>query len=464
LGHGHDPKHVFTPAVKGTKLDLIAETLLGAGRNRSHNAICDGCDKYIYGVRHKCVDCPDWDYCSACFVNASFIHPLHKFVPLYEPVQVRVRYGDCPRPVRHFGIYCDGPLCNSAKGVQSYITGDRYKCAVCHDTDFCANCEANPSNPHNKTHPLIKFKTPVRNVSVTTMGDHDDGRPLPVMGDRQTRSQSTETTPAPSANAATQVQTVADLKPTETKEVPQVVEAKELPAATTSSEGDLVAHFVHDTVADGSAAAPNTVFEQTWYLRNGGNMTWPAGCTVKFTGGDNMCAVDPEHPASVHELASAGESTTCYTEVAPGQEAGFTVLLRTPSRPGTFISYWRLTSPSGHKFGHRLWCDIRVVAPAAQEQPKEESKDEVVPEPKSSAEGSQMIFPKLEKESPESSMRMESVASSEEAHEEQDDFDDFVDESLDNETEDGFLTDEEYDILDASDEEYLAEQEKATKK
>jgi next-to-BRCA1 protein 1 len=296
------------------------------------------------------------------------------------------------------------------------------------------------------------------------MGDHDDGRPLPVMGDRQTRSQSTETTPAPSANAATQVQTVADLKPTETKEVPQVVEAKELPAATTSSEGDLVAHFVHDTVADGSAAAPNTVFEQTWYLRNGGNMTWPAGCTVKFTGGDNMCAVDPQHPASVHELASAGESTTCYTEVAPGQEAGFTVLLRTPSRPGTFISYWRLTSPSGHKFGHRLWCDIRVVAPAVQEQPKEESKDEVVPEPKSSAEGSQMIFPKLEKESPESSMRIESVASSEEAHEEQDDFDDFVDESLDNETEDGFLTDEEYDILDASDEEYLAEQEKATKK
>jgi len=40
-----------------------------------------------------------------------------------------------------------------------------------------------------------------------------------------------------------------------------------------------------------------------------------------------------------------------------------------------------------------------------------------------------------------------------------------VDEPVDDdETDDGFLTDEEYDILDASDEEYLAEQEKAVRK
>jgi next-to-BRCA1 protein 1 len=463
MKHGHDPKHAFIPAVEGTELELVAQALLAPGRNKSHNAICDGCDKYIYGVRHKCVDCPDWDYCSACFVNASFIHSLHKFVPMYEPSSSPVRYVNT---ARHFGIYCDGPLCNSAKGVQSYITGDRYKCAVCHDTDFCASCEANPSNPHNKTHPLIKFKTPVRNVSVTTMGDHDDGRPMPVMGDRRspTMSKATETTPAPSANAATQVQTVADLEPTETKEVvPVAVEAKELPA--TSSEEDLTAHFVRDSVPDGTPIAPNTVFEQTWYLRNGGTKTWPAGCTVKFTGGDNLCAVDPQHPASIHELVSACESTTCYTEVAPGQEAGFTVLLRAPSRPGTFIAYWRLTTPSGHKFGHRLWCDIRVgeSTVVVKEQPTEEPKD-VAEELKSSAEGSQMIFPKLEKESPESSIRVEPQAQAEEPEEGQDEFDDLVDESLDNETEDGFLTDEEYDILDASDEEYLAEQEKAVKK
>jgi next-to-BRCA1 protein 1 len=433
--------------------------------------------QYIYGVRHKCLDCPDWDFCSGCIVNSSFIHPRHRFVAIYEPLNdIAAMSRSYSNKARHHGIYCDGPLCSQGNGAQTYIKGDRYKCAVCHDTDFCASCEASPSNPHNRTHPLIKFKTPVRNVCVTTLGDHEDGQKMPVMGDRRgrTTSKATETTPAPSANAATQVQTVADLKPTEpvkadqasemkTEKVVEVKaeEAKELPAAVVKE--DLVAHFVRDAVADGTVLSPNTVFEQTWYLRNGGNSAWPAGCTVKFVGGDNMCAVDPDHPASVHELVSAAESTTCYTEVAPGQEAGFTVLMRTPNRAGNFISYWRLTGPDGNKFGHRLWCDVNVKESAPVV--KEEIKEEPVVEAKAETEGSQMIFPKLEKESPTSSIHEEAPVGAQEDHEDVDDFDDFVDEPLeDDETEDGFMTDEEYDILDASDEECLAEQEKAAKK
>jgi len=171
-----------------------------------------------------------------------------------------------------------------------------------------------------------------------------------------------------------------------------------------------------------------------------------------------MCAVDPEHPASVHELVSAAESTTCYTEVAPGQEYGFTVLMRTPSRLGNFISYWRLTSSDGNKFGHRLWCDVNVKEPIpdVKEEPKEI-------EPK--VEGSQMVFPKLEKESPAASVHLASALETEVESEIEDEFEDFVDEPLeDDETDDDFMTDEEYDILDASDDEYLAEQEKTVKK
>lgn len=282
------------------------------------------------------------------------------------------------------------------------------------------------------------------------------------MGDRRgrTTSKSTSTVTSPSANAATQVQTVADLQPSEpakvedseTKEVVEEVKPVEVAAPV---DDELVAHFVKDSVPDGSVLPPNCVFEQTWTLRNGGTTSWPAGCTVKFVGGDNMCATDPEHPASVHELVSATESTTAYTEVKPGQEFGFTVLMRTPSRGGKVISYWRLTGPKGNKFGHRLWCDINVEEPAlvVEEEVKEESSEEK----------SQMIFPKLEKESPESSIHQETAPARELAADEG--FEDFVDEELeDDETEDGFLTDEEYDILDASDEEYLAEQEKAAKK
>ncbi|CAG8951535.1 hypothetical protein HYFRA_00007451 [Hymenoscyphus fraxineus] len=475
--HGHHPKHGFVPAVEDANLSVVAQALLGPGRNIGHNAVCDGCDKYIYGVRHKCLDCPDWDFCSTCVPNANFIHPNHRFVPIYEPLNdLAALHRSYSSKARHHGIYCDGPLCKA--GNQTYIKGDRYKCAVCHDTDFCASCEASPSNPHNQTHPLIKFKTPVRNVSVTTLGDHEDGKQMAVMGDRlrRTTHKATETIQTQSANAATQVQTVADLQPTEpvkyeeTHEIealktpepePKVEEVKELPAERSE---DLVAHFVRDVIADGTILPPNCVFEQTWYLRNSGNTSWPAGCRVKFVSGNNMCAIDPAHPASVHELISAGESTTCYTEVAPGQEMGFTVLLRTPSRPGNVVSYWRLTGPDGDKFGHRLWCDVTV---APQEEPivKEEPKEESV-EIKAEPERSQMIFPTLDKESPSNSIHEQAPVAapiaSPVASIQDDDFEDFVDE-LDDETDDGFMTDEEYDILDASDEEYLAEQEKSRK-
>ncbi|KAF7870556.1 hypothetical protein EAF04_004300 [Stromatinia cepivora] len=542
LKHGHNPKHAFAFVDEDANHSPVAHALLAPGRNTAHAAVCDGCDKYIFGVRYKCLDCPDWDYCDSCIANASFIHPRHRFVPLYESISSTGARQQVVK-ARHHGIFCDGPLCNhNGNSMSAYITGDRYKCAVCHDTDFCASCEASPSNPHNKTHPLIKFKTPVRNVSVTTLGDHPNGKPMAPMGDRrpdnQTTSKATETTPAQSTNAATQVQTVADVKPTEVKteepikveEAPMVEEApvveeaaKELPAPV---EEELVAHFVHDAVADGTIMTPNSVFEQTWYLRNGGKTSWPAGCSVRFVGGDNMCAVDPEHPASVHELVSAAESTTCYTEVAPGQEYGFTVLMRTPSRAGNFISYWRLTTPTGEKFGHRLWCDITVnePTPVVKEEPRkvvslssisdmiqhaidekaakidaievEAAKNEVAQAEaakveaiqleaakveavqleaecnddaaSTKAEGSQMIFPKLDKESPISSVHEEAQQAPEDvpASEEifNDDFEEFNQNFEDDEADDGFMTDEEYDILDASDEEYLAEQESVSKK
>jgi len=31
-----------------------------------------------------------------------------------------------------------------------------------------------------------------------------------------------------------------------------------------------------------------------------------------------------------------------------------------PTRPGRYISYWRLASPSGQKFGQRVWVHIQV--------------------------------------------------------------------------------------------------------
>ncbi|KAH7026195.1 uncharacterized protein B0I36DRAFT_155084 [Microdochium trichocladiopsis] len=462
--HGHHPKHTFSAAVKGTAFDQAVSTRLAAGRNVLHNAICDGCERYVRGVRHKCLDCPDWDYCSECVQSAALIHPNHRFVPLYEAlIHPATRQS---QSATHYGIRCDGPLCTANGGTTHYIVGDRYKCAVCHDTDFCANCEASPANEHNKTHPLIKFRTPVRHVSVTTLGEHEDGQRLPPMGDRRSRRQPMVPAAAPATStrdsiAASPVQTVVDVKPTESAPV-EAPKVEQLIASTAKDEpaGDasLVATFQRDTVADGTTFPPNHIFEQTWTLRNEGSTAWPAGCAVKFVGGDYMGAIDPHHPAGLNELVSASESNVVPTTVAPGQEISFSVMLRTPDREGKVISYWRLTTSDGHKFGHKLWCDVVVKKPA------EVQADEAV--------RSQMIIPKLEHESPSASIiqdnRAETETQTETATETaslpaldraEEDFEDCADaDNWANDSDDGFMTDEEYDILDASDEEYLTEQ------
>jgi next-to-BRCA1 protein 1 len=574
--HGHHPGHAFAAAASDTALPTLADFLCNSGRNVRHSAVCDGCDKFIYGVRHKCLNCPDWDYCSECVKSAKHIHPRHRFVPIYDPLAEPLNSGN-----RHYGIYCDGPLCKDRENL-SYIEGIRYKCAVCHDTDFCQNCEAHPSNRHNHTHPLIKFKTPVRSVSVTTVNDDKNGQSLARLGDRQSpqRSTATETTPvAPSTNAATQVQTIVDLKPSEEplilkKEkiairdllVESVEPVQEKFAAPSSedtvsktessisesrNEG-LDAHFIRDTILDGSKINVGHQFVQIWTLRNPGPNAWPAGCSVRHVGGDNMLNIDNTRPLSHAELADASESNVIGRPVEAGEEVCFKVTMKAPQREGTAISYWRLKTADGIPFGHRLWCDINVVAipspssrpvpasgaashplyerllqarldkmkaaqqshvqqleqqrmatiqrvrkiaverildtrrraheaalasikqeepeldvaqPAPQqaaELPVEEKPTERAPEPNSSG----MIFPQLDKESPESSTyqststvqppspesekstiaRTVTVASDDEF------FEDAESVALHSD-DDSFMTDEEYDILDASDEE-----------
>jgi next-to-BRCA1 protein 1 len=225
--------------------------------------------------------------------------------------------------------------------------------------------------------------------------------------------------------------------------------------------------YERDTIADGTVMPPNHIFEQTWVLRNAGTEAWPAGCSVKYVGGDYMGHVNSNHPAGVKELISASESTICYAPLAPGQTFSFTVLLRTPPRDGKVISYWRLTTPNGLKFGHRLWCDVEVQSPKPEEPErteevpvtKEEVKEETAVAPETRE--SQMIFPRLDKESPVASVHESVEADNEETSTEAaEEFEDCNEDEEWDESEDGFMTDEEYDILDASDEEYLSDSQK----
>ena len=423
------------------------------------------------------MNCPDFDYCMTCVKSAPHIHPGHRFVPIYDNIPLPNN-----RAAVHYSIRCDGPLCQTR---MNFIRGDRYKCAVCDDVDFCANCEAQPTNPHNRTHPLIKFQTPIRNVMVTTYGERENGEPTVTMGDRiSTRSQSTETTPsAPLANAATQVQTVAEVKPVEVqeefkvKEEPKDAEPQATESTTeklevkeetleslscTASGGSLEAHFVADSISDGLAVEPGMPIEQTWTIRNPGPLTWPAGCCVRYIGGDYMLNVDSHRPSSLSDLDRAIQSNVIETPVAPGEEVKFMIKLRTPQRPGKAISYWRLKTHHGIPFGHKLWCDVNVNSPEPNaeppkaESPKAESPKAESPKAESAKQvhESQMVFPTLDKESPVQSTHETSVEKPSVAPSTTDGREDLEEdlESLgiaDDETDDCFLTDEEYEILDA---------------
>lgn len=394
------------------------------------------------------------------------MHPGHRFAPIYEDISERHRDFTI-----HYGIFCDGPLCNN-KPAQSFIIGPRYKCAVCHDTDFCANCEALPTNPHNDTHPLIKFKKAVRSVSVSTV--NDDGHSGAVaLGDHAcTRVESTIPTPVSSEQkqpVAEQAPVEVDAsEPAETESTVAHPPSVQAPAAKEDPFADFNAHFVRDAIPDGTRLPPSTTFRQTWTLYNPGPCAWPVGSDVRFVGGDTMFNVDANHPSSVDSIRSAMETNKLTAPVEVGQSADFSVTLRTPEREGTAISYWRLKLPNGVPIGHRLWCDLQVSRAAATTSSEAEPAVETTKMETDTtaienveASGSGMIFPKLEKESPESSTH-EAVAPIQQAPptlsnaSEGDIMEDIESLTLDEgSTDAGFLTDEEYDVLDASDQEYL---------
>ena len=56
-----------------------------------------------------------------------------------------------------------------------------------------------------------------------------------------------------------------------------------------------------------------------------------------------------------------------------GEDIEISVDLVAPDRAGRYVSHWRLVSPSGQKFGHRVWVLILVVVHGEESPQREES-------------------------------------------------------------------------------------------
>jgi len=120
------------------------------------NIQCDRCDMSVVGVRHKCLDCPDFDLCDSCIPHANTFHyPGHQFYALSEPGRVVVHktYVDddslrpAPRQEVIHRATCD--LCGSG------INGVRYKCLTCPDYDTCSQC-ISITNEQHPNHTFVK--------------------------------------------------------------------------------------------------------------------------------------------------------------------------------------------------------------------------------------------------------------------------------------------------------------------
>ncbi|VVB15171.1 unnamed protein product [Arabis nemorensis] len=205
--------------------------------------------------------------------------------------------------VFHKGIQCDG--C----GVIP-ITGPRFKSKVKEDYDLCNTC-------------------------FSVMGNEGDytrmDKPISVQHMHPFRGQLTHFT-----------------NPWLSHQVPRPPHGG-LPFRCTRPKLD--SRFVLDVnVLDGTVVAPSAPFTKIWRMRNNGSLVWPHGTQIVWIGGDrfsNSLSVDLQIPKE---------------GVPMNSEVDVKVDFVAPESPGRYISYWRMASSNGAKFGQRVWVLIHVDA------------------------------------------------------------------------------------------------------
>ncbi|KAG6542941.1 hypothetical protein Mapa_015633 [Marchantia paleacea] len=122
--------------------------------------------------------------------------------------------------------------------------------------------------------------------------------------------------------------------------------------------GRLDARFVCDvSVFDGTELAPGTRFTKIWRLRNSGTAPWPSQTKLVNVDGDDLGS------ATITPL-QIGERG-----LAPEEEIEVSVDCVAPQQIGRYQSSWRLSTPWGPKFGHKIWVQIQVVSADTLNQP-----------------------------------------------------------------------------------------------
>ncbi|CAM6106190.1 unnamed protein product [Calypogeia fissa] len=224
--------------------------------------------------------------------------------------------------VFHTGVTCD--VCGTHP-----IEGARFKSKKKYDYDLCSNCfnKADDQADYDRIErPLFRprhlhFGGSGRMRCPALYSNHHQGRHMSMSGPYTSR-------PSDRWHQGP---------------VPQIAGAM--------YAGKLDSRFVEDvTIMDGTEMAQGTRFTKIWRLRNSGKIPWAPQTKLVHVGGDALGSVIvvpldlPEHG------------------LLPDQEVEAAVDLTAPPKPGRYVSHWRLASPAGQKFGHRVWVVIQVVS------------------------------------------------------------------------------------------------------
>jgi hypothetical protein len=87
---------------------------------------------------------------------------------------------------------------------------------------------------------------------------------------------------------------------------------------------------------DNTEMTPSQTFIKTWRIKNTGTCPWRTGYSVVYGYGDSKMS---------------GVAQPLITEVQAGQEVEVSVDFKSPASPGTYQSFWRMSSPNGGPFG-----------------------------------------------------------------------------------------------------------------